>query len=36
MVKYNDPNAQWPFPEKDSRRIARMSPIYLKAGQALE
>ncbi|MCL1067431.1 alginate lyase family protein [Shewanella olleyana] len=36
MVKYNDPKAQWPFPEKDSRRIARMSPLYLKAGQALD
>ncbi|MGZ9899268.1 alginate lyase family protein [Shewanella gaetbuli] len=36
MVDYNDPAAKWPFPEKDTRRIERMSPLYLKAGSALD
>jgi hypothetical protein len=35
MIDYHDPRAKWPFPEKDSRRVERMTPLYLKAGAAL-
>ncbi|MCT7943013.1 alginate lyase family protein [Shewanella holmiensis] len=35
MIDYHDPSVKWPFPEKDSRRVERMTPLYLKAGAAL-
>ncbi|WP_175443265.1 alginate lyase family protein [Vibrio sonorensis] len=36
MADYHDPNADWPYTAKDKRRrVERMTPIYLKAGLAL-
>jgi len=36
MANYHDPNSAWPYSAKDKRRrIERMTPIYLKAGLAL-
>lgn len=36
MAKYNDPESDWPYTAKDKRRrVERMTPIYLKAGQAM-
>jgi len=37
MATYQDPESAWPYTAKDNpRRVERMTPIYLKAGVAME
>lgn len=37
MAQYHDPVAKWPYSQKDKRRrVERMTPLYLKAGIALD
>ncbi len=37
MATYQDPASDWPYTAKDNpRRVERMTPIYLKAGVAME
>lgn len=36
MARFHDPQSQWPYSQKDKRRrVERMTPLYLKAGLAL-
>jgi hypothetical protein len=37
MADYNDLSKEWPYTQKDERRrVERMTPLYLKAGVAME
>ncbi len=37
MANYHDPAVTWPYTQKDKRRrVERMTPLYLKAGVALD
>ncbi|MDF9401483.1 MULTISPECIES: alginate lyase family protein [Vibrio] len=37
MANYNDPQTKWPYAQKDKRRrVERMTPIYVKAGNAMQ